>query len=105
MNKPLMLHLERNGETKIVSFKLTPVEATKKIREIRRAMKEKWRLVDVTGGTKQIREYLKDEIKRYDMNPKKYRVSAKQTVKHAFKAFKGKKVKEKELMEAMKENG
>ena len=83
---------------------MTPIEATKKIREIKQTMKEKWRLVDVTGGTRQIREYLKDEIKRYDMNPKKYRVSAKQTVKHAYKVFRGKKVKEEDLVEAMKKN-
>ena len=102
MSKPLTLHLERNGETKIVSFKLTPVDAAKKIRELRQTIKEKWRLVDVTGGTKVVREYLKGEIQRYDENPKKYRVSIKQSVKYGFKAFKGKKVKQEELIEAMK---
>lgn len=87
LTEPLTLYLEKNGETKTISFRLSPVSAAKKVGDIKRAMKEKWNLVDVTGGTEAVRNYIKNEIESYNANPKEYSVSVKKTISVATKVL------------------
>lgn len=89
MSKHLVLHLERASELAILEIKLTPIAATKSLGKIKDYMKNGWKLVDVEGGNPAIREFIKRQIEAYDVDPKRYKVPIRETVKLGWKAGKG----------------
>lgn len=85
MGKNIVLHLARevNGvkEKKKIKLKLTPVSAAKKITAIRKAMREGWHLEDCTGDNPKVVAFLKSQISSWEIDPKKYKVPIKETVR------------------------
>lgn len=85
MGKNIVLFLEREvdgvKEKKTIKLKLTPISAGKKINEIRKTMKEGWKLVDCKGDNPKVVAFFKNQIADYGENPKGYRVPIRKTVR------------------------
>lgn len=85
MGKNIVLFLEREvggvKEKKTIKLKLTPISAAKKIKEIRKSMKEGWNLIDCTGDNPKVVEFLKTQISSWEADKKGYKVPIRETVK------------------------
>lgn len=80
MSKTVVLFLERAGERRKLEFKLSPLGAAKVAGEIRRCMREGWKLVDATGDAR-VTAFVRKQVESYKEAPKKYKVPLKETVK------------------------
>ena len=74
----ILLVLKKGSEEKILDLNMMKPSSA---RQIRRAMSEKWELVDCKGDNPEIVAFIKNEVAKYQANREGYKASPKEIVK------------------------